>query len=368
MIRFNQLMNKLFFYLVPSLFILILVVSCKQRNQDSTNEYFSNEEITIEQNEENFTLAGTLSLPTGEGPHPAILMLTGSGGHTRDQVISGLPMFKVIGNYLVEQGIAVLRVDDRGEGFSTGPKVRESTTEQRAIDAIASYNYLKRREEIDSVRIGLLGHSEGTYTAALVGARTPEIGFIIMLSPFAISGNELWVWQQGEILRQEGEFSEDQIQSIERELLKMVTHIGSGGNTDEGFFKYGGDACLAWGDPPEEITNEFISEAFGDLRQLWYQYFFRTNPEKELRKLKQPTLALFGSEDKQTPPSLNIKYLSDYLIKAGNSNFTIQVLPDEDHFFMTGDGLNPNEHVHGKMQMSTDALDAIKHWVEQLDY
>lgn len=352
------------FRLLMVLIIVITSFACtgNQSTEDSGN--FSDKEVIIEGADVGITLAGTLSIPIGDGPHPAVLMLTGSGGHTRDQVISGLPMFEVIGNFLAKNGIAVLRVDDRGQGSSTGPNVRESSTEDRANDAISAFRFLADQPEIDKNQLGLLGHSEGTLTATLVASELDEVDFVLMLSPWAISGSELWVWQQGTILRNDGEFSEEKIQSIESELLKMVTSIGSG-NSDEDFFKHGGAACLAWGDPPEAITNEFISDAFGDLRQQWYQYFFSTNPAEALNKLKQPTLALFGSEDLQTPPSLNIKYLSECLIQANNTDFTIQVLPNEDHFFMTGQGLKPNEHLNGQMTVSEEALKAMKCWLKQ---
>lgn len=354
----------MFSKLLAALLILLVYNSCEQNQTPEKTVEFIDKEVKIERNDIDITLAGTLSFPTSKGPHPGVLMLTGSGGHTRNQIISGLPMFEVIGNFLAENGIAVLRVDDRGEGSSTGSNVRESSTEERAKDAIAAFNFLLNQPEIDSNQIGLLGHSEGTHTATLVANELSEVDFVVMMSPWAISGSELWVWQQGNILREEGDFSEEKIQSIEAELLKMVTSIGAG-NSDEDFFKHGGAACLAWGDPPDDITNDFITDAFGDLRQKWYEYFFSTNPENELKKLKQPTLALFGSEDQQTPPSLNVKYLSEYLIEASNSDFTIKVLPNEDHFFMTGEGLKPNEHVHGQMKMSDNALNAINYWLEQ---
>jgi pimeloyl-ACP methyl ester carboxylesterase len=358
-------MRKIVNYLTTALVLLILVPACQSKQQLGSIEDFNNEEVSIEQKDENFTLAGTLSLPKGKGPYPAVLMLTGSGGHTRDQIISGLPMFKEIGDYLAANGIAVLRVDDRGEGASTGPKVRESTTEQRASDAMAAFNYLKSREEIDANKTGLLGHSEGTYTAALVAEKTSDVAFVIMLSPFAITGSELWVWQQGNILRQEGEFSEEKIKSIEKYLLNMVEHIGKEGNTDEGFFKHAAAVCLAWGDPPNDITNEFVTDAFGDLRQPWYEHFFSMNPQENLKNINQPILAIFGSEDQQTPPVLNVEPLSNSLLLAGNNSFTIKVLPNEDHFFMTGDGLLPNEHKHNEMEISNQLLITLNCWINQ---
>ena len=88
----------------------------------------------------------------------------------------------------------------------------------------------------------------------------------------------------------------EQIQSIEKALLGMVRHIGLEGNTDEGFFGYGRAACLAWGDPPDEVNVEFVDGAFGDLRQTWYEQFFASDPRPELRRLRVPLVALFAGD------------------------------------------------------------------------
>ena len=336
----------------------LLLITC------SENEVrFINEDVTIETDNPSVVLSGTLSVPVGSGSHPGILFLTGSGGHTRDQVISGFPMFKAIGDHLASQGFVVLRVDDRGEGESTGPNVRSSTTEDRAADAQVAFEFLKSRIEVEGRKIGILGHSEGTHTGAILASNNESVQFLVLLSPYAISGAELWAWQQGEILRQEGDFSGDKIKSIESTLFGMVNHIGNEGNTDEGFFLHAKEACLAWGDPPELITEEFMTEAFGDLRQSWYEHFFSNDPSLTYSKVKKPLLAIFGSEDLQTPVQMNIGPLTHALNKAGNKNYTISLLPDEDHFFMSGDGLAPNEHVHGKMTFSSKAMETISAWL-----
>ena len=320
-------------------------------------------DVRIARPDAELVLAGTLSLPGGDGPHPAALLLTGSGGHTRDQVISGFPMFQELARVLTEQGIAVLRVDDRGTGESTGPGARESTTLEHSYDAEAAWHLLADRPEIDARRVGLLGHSEGTLTAALLAGRVPEVAFTVLLSPFAIPGADLWVRQQGDILRREGEMDAEQIARIESALKAMVEHIGTGGNTDEGFYRTGREACIAWGDPPEEVTPEFVTEAFGDLRQRWYEYFFSSDPAAAFGKLKVPTLAIFGTADVQVPVETNAPLLLGSLLAAGNDDFEIVVLPEEDHFFMTGDGLAPNEHRSGKMRFSDAMLRRLEGWI-----
>src|SRR4029079_12019113 len=105
-------------------------------------------------------LAGTLTLPPGDGPFPAVLLLTGSGPENRDEEVFGHKPFLVIADHLTRAGIAVLRVDDRGVGGSTG-NVATSTTADFADDALAGVRFLKAHPRIAPGRIGLLGHSEG---------------------------------------------------------------------------------------------------------------------------------------------------------------------------------------------------------------
>ena len=344
--------------------MLLGLFALPARGQEASAAFAAaDEEVRVSTRDAAVTLAGTLSLPAGDGPHPAVLFLTGSGGHTRDQVISGTPMFKVLSESLVGRGLAVLRLDDRGVGGSTGPAVRQSTMDERVADALAGLRYLLARPEVDAGRVGLLGHSEGAMTGPRLAVDEPRVRFLILLAPPSVSGAEIWVRQQGDILRREGEMPEGQIRSIEEALAAMVRHIGLEGNTDDGFYRLGREACLAWGDPPEDITPEFVTEAFGDLRQPWYEDFFASEPRHALRRLRRPVLALFGGADRQVIVEQNLNALVDSLLAAGNDAFTVTVLPDEDHFFLSADGLAPNEHLHGKMELSPAALQVIGDWI-----
>src|SRR6185437_13042234 len=108
------------------------------------------------------------------GPCPAALLITGSGQQDRDEALMGHRPFLVLADYLTRKGIAVLRVDDRGVGGSTGD-VKNATTEDFAGDVEAGVEFLKSRgPKIDVRRIGLIGHSEGAVIAAMVAARSPD--------------------------------------------------------------------------------------------------------------------------------------------------------------------------------------------------
>ncbi len=129
----------------------------------------------------NVDLAGTLTLPKGDGPFTAVLLLTGSGAQDRDGTGDGHKPFLLLADTLTRAGYAVLRVDDRGVGGSGGD-LAATTYDDLTGDALAGVEYLKGRADIDPARIGLFGHSEGGYLAPLAAQRSGTVAFVIMMA------------------------------------------------------------------------------------------------------------------------------------------------------------------------------------------
>ena len=157
------------------------------------------EEVTF--GHDDVTLAGTLSLPEGDGPFPAVILFNGSGQQNRDSelpFVPGYKPFRVIADHLARNGIAVLRYDDRGVGGSTGD-LDNVTTADFADDGEAALDYLLSRTEIDPAQIGLLGHSEGGIIAPMLAARRPDVAFAISMAGNAVSGYDT-VIRQAELL------------------------------------------------------------------------------------------------------------------------------------------------------------------------
>ena len=154
-------------------------------------------------------LEGTLTLPEGTGPFPAVVMITGSGPQNRDEELLGFPVFRVIADHLTRRGIAVLRYDDRGVGGSTG-SVARSTTSDFADDALAGIARLMERADIDPGRIGLVGHSEGAAVASLAASRSDAVRFAVLLAGTSVPGAEVMYEQSAAIARAAGA-SEEQI-------------------------------------------------------------------------------------------------------------------------------------------------------------
>ncbi|HUH45644.1 MAG TPA: alpha/beta hydrolase, partial [Arenibacter sp.] len=131
------------------------------RPQEPIKPYpYYEEEIYFENREDAVKLSGTLTLPRKDGFFPAVILISGSGPQNRDEELMGHKPFLVLSDYLTKNGIAVLRYDDRGVGASTGD-FKTATSLDFSKDAEAGVQYLKTRKEIDTKKIGLIGHSEG---------------------------------------------------------------------------------------------------------------------------------------------------------------------------------------------------------------
>jgi dienelactone hydrolase len=121
-------------------------------------------------------LSGSLFLPSGRGPHPAVVALHPAGGPTRD-----FPAFRHLASALPAAGVAVLLFDRRGSSQSTG-EFRTASFDDLARDGVAAISYLRQRHDIDPARIGIWGMSQGAWLAILAAAQSSDIAFVVSVS------------------------------------------------------------------------------------------------------------------------------------------------------------------------------------------
>lgn len=144
-------------------------------------------------------LHGVLLEPEGPGPHPAVVLVHGSGPMTHDDVL-----LKRMSWVFVERGFAVLVYDKRGSGASGGSH-GASTLVDFARDALAGVEYLRGRPEIARERIGIWGHSQGGRTAALAASLSPEpVRFVVSSAGAAVPWERMIEHQQRIRLRNGG--------------------------------------------------------------------------------------------------------------------------------------------------------------------
>ena len=147
----------------------------------------------------------TFTRPKGDGKYPAVIIISGSGTQDRDGTIFGHKVYWVLADYLTKNGIAVLRVDDRGAGKSSlGKDINSATSLDFSHDVEASLNYLETRPDVDKKHLGLIGQSEGGIIAPMVAARQKDVNFIVLWGAPAVGGVKTMAAQISYSLKKSG--------------------------------------------------------------------------------------------------------------------------------------------------------------------
>jgi hypothetical protein len=245
-------------------------------------------------------LAGTLTLPNGASAAnkvAAVVTMTGSGPQDRDETLPtppGYRPFRQFADSLGRRGIAVLRMDDRGTGASTGDH-RTATSADFAEDVRAGLAYLRTRPEIDASRLALLGHSEGGLIGPIVAVKEPQLRAMALLAAPSWGGRKILEFQLNNMTR--GDTS-----------LKGAKR----------------DSALAR--IPLRIDSLRASNA-------WMKFFLDHDVLAIARQVKTPVLLLNGGTDQQVTPEQTAE-LAAAIKSGGNSDVTYRVFPDLNHLFL----------------------------------
>lgn len=303
-------------------------------------------------------LAGTLTFPE-QKPRAAAVLIQGAGPHARDQVISGTPMFKQVADDLAARGIATVRVDNSGVGESTGAKVAHF--QQRVPQLRAVFDFLAARPELAGVPVGLIGHSEGTMVATEIWRdRGGPIDFLVLVGAPGRQGRVVWVDQQSNPERFPGK---DAAALAEvRATFERVADASIAGDRT-GLTKAADHLFAISGLSAEEIAEVrpgFIARMASDEMRV----FLAADPATAFERVTDPVLALWGTHDELADPALNVPAFLEHRNPAGE--LTVMVLPNQDHFFLVGEGLPPGEHKKGQMRLSPVLGQTIAHYISTI--
>jgi len=325
------------------------------------------EEVAYENKEAGITIAGTLTLPPGKGPSPAVLLISGSGPQDRDETIYNHRPFLVLADYLTRQGIAVLRVDDRGVGESTGD-FSQATSEDFASDVLAGVEYLKTFKEIDPKKIGLIGHSEGGIIAPMVAVKSPDVAFIILMAGTGLTGEEILYLQGALISRAMGVSEEDIIKKrqFNEKIFSVLIEEKDSEIAEERLRQMFEEDWEKMSDEEKEQIGDsevFLEAQLQSLLSPWLKFFLTYDPKPTLSKVKCPVLAINGEKDLQVPPKENLSAIEEALKVGGNQNYTIIELPNLNHLFQTAQTGLPAEYAKIEETISPVALKIISDWI-----
>lgn len=330
------------------------------RPQNPVKPYpYREEEITFPNEKAKISMAGTLTLPPGQGPFPAAILLSGSGPHDRDESLVGHRPFLVLADHLTRKGIAVLRFDKRGIGKSTGDYAN-ATTEDFAGDAEAALAYLKTRKEVDAKKIGLIGHSEGGMIAPLVAAHSGDAAWIVLLAVPGLNGEDTLLLQSELILKTAG-VNEGQIaktREFNKQTYALVRQEKDPAALQAKLSDLVQSSGMSASLPPAALQSQVRL-----IASPWFRFFLDYDPLPALQKTMCPVLALNGEKDLQVAPKENLAKIQKALQDGGNKDFQTTELPGLNHLFQHCPTGSPTEYGGIQETMAPDALNAVSDWV-----
>lgn len=330
---------------------------------------YVSQEVVFDSMESGVSPVGTLSYPTSGGPFPAVVLVAGSGPHTRDGGMSLHQTLAVLADHLTREGFAVLRYDKRGVGLTGGALHPGSTTDQYAMDALAAVRYLAMQPNIQPDHIGILGHSEGGIVAAMAAAQAPEdVSFIVMLAGTGLPGIEIKSLQDAAARRADG-MPESLVlmnQMQERELFQIAAsdavHHDALDAMAKATERLPSDVKEKLGIPVDGIP----VEAYEELLSPWFRRFLVLDPRIYLQDVTCPVLALVGEKDLQVPPVENLVEITRTLQRSGNAHATVRSLPGINHNLQTARTGRASEYFLIEETVARSVLETTSTWMKDV--
>ncbi|MDY8134298.1 alpha/beta hydrolase family protein [Aquimarina sp. 2201CG5-10] len=342
----------------------------KKRLQDPIAPFsYDVEEVVFKNKKANgIKLSGTLTLPKNVKNPTVVILISGSGPQNRNEEILGTDHkpFLVLSDFLTKKGIAVLRYDERGVAKSEG-KFKGATSLDFASDVEAAIDFLKKRKDIDTRKIGLIGHSEGGFIAPIVASENNDVAFIVLLAGTGVDGGQVLLTQVkkgAELANTPKNFIEinnnlyesvlsaiyeedDKDIMLEKSKKNLTTYYNT---LDEGM-----KAII----PLEKLETGLLELA----KDPWFRYFIKTDPLQYLSKVKIPVLAINGSKDSQVLSELNLTGIKNGLIKAGNSDYTIKEIEGLNHLFQKAETGAISEYAVIEETFNPEAMKLVSDWI-----
>lgn len=316
---------------------------------------YRSEDVAIPNEADGITLAGTLTLPETTGKCKAVIIVSGSGAQDRNNTFFEHKTYLVLADYLSRQGIAVLRMDDRGVGQSEG-NAATACLPDAISDTRAAIAYLKTRPEIHPDSIGIIGHSEGAFVAFTLAA-TGETPFIISLAGGGVNGSELLLMQRAALLKANG--ANDDFINLYNGYMRQAQDIVLQTGTPEACMQRLAQVLAGTSLAGQEAS--LTAQLFNPAKIELMKY----DPAYDFQQIKCPVLALNGTKDCQVPIE-NLEKIKEGISANGNTHVTIISYPGLNHMFQPAQTGLPVEYSDIEETISPQVLKDIAQWLKAL--
>jgi dienelactone hydrolase len=288
--------------------VLVLADAMPTLAQNGPPDRVTTEDVFFDSGD--LTLAGTVLIPDGDGPWPAVALVHGASLGLRDENLG-------VAGAFARDGVLTLIYDKRTEGYAaSGVGGRDYSL--LADDALAAVTYLQGRSDVRPDMVGLWGLSEGAWVVPMAAARSDDVAFLVLAGAAAIPPAQQESWRHEHLLRHAG-VSGSLLETIPRDLVHLL------------------------------VTTDLMSEADYD-------------PVPVLTQIEQPVLAVWGEMERTGPPTESAQIMSAVLEQAGNTHASMAFIPGATHELKvaTDDGFRSED------AYSPAYLDLITGWVNDV--
>jgi uncharacterized protein len=333
---------------------------------------YESREVRIADHASTGRRSGVLTVPRAAGPHPAVLLIPGSGKQDRDESVCGHRPFLVWADALTRAGFVVLRLDDRGIGDSTGDKDL-MTHEDHVVDAAHAVLWLSRQPEVAPGRIAVLGHSEGALRAAAMGA-SAQIAAVVLLAGPAVPGHRL-VLEQSELLSRAAGADDATIaaeHAMNVAVFDLLMRSADSRTAEPEIRAHIIGALTAW--PSGALSLEDATAAAGQMSAIvcapGFVSFLQSNPAELLARVQSPVLALYGERDLQVPAALNAAPARDALLSTdrprGRAHTAVEIIAGANHLFQHCTYGTIDEYETIDETVAPAVLEKVVRWLQQM--
>lgn len=306
---------------------------------------------------------GTITLPAGT-PKAVIILLSGSGWQDRDESIMGHKPFHLLADHLTRHGYAVFRYDDYPRAVFA-----KSTTFDFADGVTMILDSFARREDLKSLPMGLLGHSEGSMVAEIVAARDPRVSFVITLGGVAQKSTDVLLYQLRAISKADSILTPNEIENSVVLSARLYQALQKAKNAKEA----AGILNRIWTQISDQLTPD-KQERYGftpqrkaaAIQQLvspWFFTFVQFDPKPYIKKMRCPVLAIGGEKDLQVDAIANNALFAKYLKRNPHHRFVS--IPGANHLLQPCTTGSPNEYGNIEETMKNKVLEIITDWLEK---
>jgi dienelactone hydrolase len=337
---------------------------------------YVSEDVEYDNADKSVHYGATFTRPKGSGKYPAVIIITGSGTQDRDGTLFGHKLYAVLADFLTKNGIAVLRVDDRGAGKSTlGSDFKNITSKDFSYDVETSLNYLETRPDVNKKQLGLIGHSEGGIIAPMVAARRKDVSFIVMWGGPETGGAKLNTEQNAYVLKKLGidSVAVNAFSNLHNQVLALFASSANQEALDAQITP----VFDAWKKTQDQktldalyvkgnsIVGQDVFSMYNGLYKIpWMRFFISYKPEDDLIKVKCQVLAINGGKDTQVDATSNLGLIKEILAKNGNTDVEIKALPGLNHLLQTAQTGDLSEYEKIEETMSPAAMKIISDWIK----